>query len=63
LYALVRCYARKHCELRHKRVSVMPGWIVDLEENEVTPSQGAVVEAEIRPAHAPAAERNMRRQR
>jgi hypothetical protein len=39
------------------------GLDVDLEENEVTPSQGAVVEAEIRPAHAPAAERNMRRQR
>jgi hypothetical protein len=36
---------------------------VDLNANEAADSLDAVVEAEIRPAYAPAAERNMRRQR
>jgi hypothetical protein len=36
---------------------------IDLKANEAAHSRDAVVEAEIRPAYAPAAERNMRRQR
>jgi hypothetical protein len=36
---------------------------VDLNANEAADSLDAVVEAETRPANAPAAERNMRRQR
>jgi hypothetical protein len=36
---------------------------VDLKADEAAQSLDAVVEAEIRPAYAPAAERNMRRQR
>jgi hypothetical protein len=41
----------------------MPGLSVDLTTDEASRSLDAVVEAEIRPAYAPAAERNMRRQR
>jgi hypothetical protein len=39
------------------------GLSVDLTTDEASRSLDAVVEAEIRPAYAPAAERNMRRQR
>jgi hypothetical protein len=41
----------------------MPGWGVGLKAEEATSSLDAVVEAEIRSAHAPAAKRHMRRQR
>ena len=44
-------------------VSVMPGWVADLKAKEATCSLDALVEAEIRTAHAPAAKRHMRRQR
>jgi hypothetical protein len=40
----------------------MPGWVCDLKAEEATCSLDAVVEAEIRTAHAPAAKRHMRRQ-
>jgi hypothetical protein len=44
-------------------VSVKAGLGFGLTANEAARSLDAVVEAEIRPAYAPAAERNMRRQR
>jgi hypothetical protein len=41
----------------------MPGWVLTSKAEEATCSLDAFVEAEIRTAHAPAAKRQMRRQR
>jgi hypothetical protein len=63
LHQLITCYARKCRELWRNDVSVMPGWILTSLQMRPSIPWDAVVEAETRPAHAPAAERNTRRQR